>query len=108
MSDDMTFCSAECDKTECYRHPSNIQDKTIPHSYADFSGDQCVMKECCRNCKYKMTLERFDYGHGGCQHSIEDGFACIAFIAEGTVVHMVNIDEDVLCECYKRRDTNDY
>lgn len=34
--DDITFCLSDCQRTDCYRHPSNIQDRTIPHSYADF------------------------------------------------------------------------
>lgn len=34
--DDITFCLSECKQTDCFRHPSNIQDRTIPHSYADF------------------------------------------------------------------------
>lgn len=35
--DDITFCLSECKQTDCFRHPSNIQDRTIPHSYADFT-----------------------------------------------------------------------
>ena len=34
--DDITFCMSDCQRTDCVRHPSNIQDRTIPHSYADF------------------------------------------------------------------------
>lgn len=33
-TDDITFCANKCDKKTCYRHPSNIIDKTIPHSFA--------------------------------------------------------------------------
>ena len=33
-SDDITFCANECNKKSCYRHPSNIVNKTIPHSFA--------------------------------------------------------------------------
>lgn len=40
MSDDITFCMSECDITECFRHPSNIIDKTIPHSFSFFRGTQ--------------------------------------------------------------------
>lgn len=36
MSDDITFCIAEC-KTKCFRNPSRIRDRSIPHSFADFS-----------------------------------------------------------------------
>lgn len=38
--DDITFCMSECKQTDCFRHPSNIQDRTIPHSYADFKGTE--------------------------------------------------------------------
>lgn len=109
MNDDITFCLSECDKTECYRHPSNIQDKTIPHSYADFSGDKCWMKESCSNCSYRYSLQRFDYGNVRSSTeiaSVEDGFACGAFVDEGVIVHMVNIGEDGLCEMYSRRFEN--
>ena len=36
FADDITFCLARC-KTPCFRQPENIVDRTIPHSYADFS-----------------------------------------------------------------------
>ena len=38
--DDITFCLSECKQTDCFRHPSNIQDRTIPHSYAEFKGTE--------------------------------------------------------------------
>ena len=39
-TDDITWCMAECD-TDCPRKPRYIRDKTIPHSFADFS-DKCM------------------------------------------------------------------
>ena len=36
-TDDITWCMAEC-STDCPRKPMYIRDKTIPHSFADFSG----------------------------------------------------------------------
>ena len=36
-SDDITWCMAEC-VIDCPRKPKYIRDKTIPHSYADFSN----------------------------------------------------------------------
>lgn len=42
-SDDITWCMAEC-KTDCSRKPRYIRDKTVPHSYADFSN-ACVSYE---------------------------------------------------------------
>lgn len=38
LTDDRTWCGSKCNITECDRHPSNITDKTVPHSYAMF-GD---------------------------------------------------------------------
>ena len=37
MNDDITFCMngwKECGLTRCERHPSNISDRSIPHSFA--------------------------------------------------------------------------
>ena len=61
------------------------------------------MNESCSNCRWRYKLEKFDYGHGGCEHVNYDGFACGAFIDEGVIVHMVNIGEDGMCEMYSRR-----
>lgn len=33
-SDDITFCASTCDDRTCYRHPSNIIHRDIPHSFA--------------------------------------------------------------------------
>lgn len=39
MSEDMTFCFADCENKEtCYRNPDRIKDRSVPHSYSDFSG----------------------------------------------------------------------
>lgn len=42
-SDDITWCMAEC-MTDCPRKPKYIRDKTIPHSFADFSSN-CMAYE---------------------------------------------------------------
>lgn len=52
MSDDITFCMSECDNKECFRHPINIVDKTISHSYSDLKDT-----EMCPLNKRKMTRE---------------------------------------------------
>ena len=36
-SDDITWCVATDCKTDCPRKPIYIRDKTIPHSYTNFS-----------------------------------------------------------------------
>lgn len=40
VTDDITWCMAKC-KTDCPRKPRYIRDKTIPHSFADFS-EHCM------------------------------------------------------------------
>lgn len=38
MTEDMTYCLADCkNKETCYRNPDNIREHGIPHSYSDFS-----------------------------------------------------------------------
>ena len=37
-SDDITWCMADC-STDCPRQPRYIRDRSIPHSFADFSGE---------------------------------------------------------------------
>lgn len=43
VTDDITWCTAECE-TDCPRKPKYIRNKTIPHSYADFSNN-CMAYE---------------------------------------------------------------
>jgi len=39
MSEDMTYCVTDCkNREDCYRNPDRIKDRSIPHSYSDFSG----------------------------------------------------------------------
>ena len=43
MSDDITFCMNACEFKGCMRHPGNIQDRSIPHSFSFCKGtDMCV------------------------------------------------------------------
>lgn len=62
------------------------------------------MKKSCKTCKYRMTLERWDYTdtqNHGVQKTEYDGFACLIFVHEGLVVHLVGVNEDRdTCECY--------
>lgn len=40
LSDDITFCGNNCVDTKCRRHPTNIQDLSIPHSFAYLLGTE--------------------------------------------------------------------
>lgn len=38
MSQDITFCPyANCDQKNCFRHPDNITEPKLPHSFACFN-----------------------------------------------------------------------
>jgi len=63
-----------------------------------------MMSKCCTTCRNRFALTKFDYSHGGCEHTKMDGFICMAFAAEGDAVWMVGLNEDGLCECYERKD----
>ncbi len=56
MSDDISFCfdayDIPCDKHDCERHPANIQDRTIPHSYMNFYGS-----DSCELTRKQMTIQ---------------------------------------------------
>lgn len=44
-SDDITFCASKCGMKNCFRHPSNMIHKNIPHSFALFKEtDECPFK----------------------------------------------------------------
>ena len=46
FADDITFCASKCDKTDCFRHESNIKQPDFPHSFATFKGtDSCPDSE---------------------------------------------------------------
>lgn len=59
----------------------------------------------CNDCKYKLNLERYDYSQGGCTHSDEDGYVCMAFNDEGIAIHMIGLNPNVDdgCEMYNAK-----
>lgn len=60
------------------------------------------MKECCANCRRRYKLTRFDYSHGGCEHTDMDGYICMAFADERQAVWMVGLNaEKALCELFE-------
>lgn len=62
------------------------------------------MRDCCKTCRHRLELVRYDYSKGGCEHTSLDGFACTALAYEGTVVWMVELEEDQKCEAYEPED----
>ena len=44
-SEDITFCGSECNRKSCSRHPSNIRNYNIDHSFAYLQGSEYCEKE---------------------------------------------------------------
>ena len=62
------------------------------------------MIECCRTCRHRLDIKKWDYSHGGCVHEDVDGVVCTCFADEGVAIWQVGTDIDTgLCECYERR-----
>lgn len=63
MSDDISFCldayDIPCDKHDCERHPCNIVDRLIPHSYMNFYGTEFCKKGKQMNFSDKIKDEEF-------------------------------------------------
>ena len=58
----------------------------------------------CVTCNKRFDLKRYDYSHGGCEHTDMDGFICMAFADEQTAIWMIGVNEDADgCECYTER-----
>ena len=38
LSEDITFCNSQCERTACFRHPSNIRDKDREHTFSPLKG----------------------------------------------------------------------
>ena len=75
MTEDITFCQngwEECQVTRCERHPSNIENPQLPHTYAKlYRTEYCPLEKPqpidmvevvrCKDCKYGR-YDMFDRG----------------------------------------------
>ena len=80
--------------------------KNLEESY----GEICVQcNKCgrfsCDKCRYQKKLVKYDYSQGGCIHTEQEGFACLApeIVSEGQVTWMVGQEGKDGCECFKER-----
>lgn len=60
LSDDITWCVSECDKTECFRHLSNLKSKQYPYSCSDFK-DTNICKQSMNFSRKEETNERINW-----------------------------------------------
>lgn len=59
------------------------------------------MTECCKTCRRRYKLVKFDYSREGCEHTDMEGYICMAFSNEKQAVWMIGNNENFdLCECY--------
>ena len=67
--DDITFClrgMKDCEVIRCERHPHNIMDKTIPHSFAElYETEYCPLEKVERK-QGKWEREHPRYGAWRC------------------------------------------
>ena len=71
MSDDITFCGSDCNNKKCFRHPSNIQEPRIPHSFAYLRDTE----DCPYTVKKEMTNEEIQRALQIITKFFESGFA---------------------------------
>ncbi len=76
MTEDITFCQngwEECQVTRCERHPSNIENPQLPHSYAKlYRTEYCPLEKPqpidvvevvrCKDCKYYQFADNRAFG----------------------------------------------
>lgn len=63
----------------------------------------------CKTCKYYRHVKSWIFGnHGGVKHESPDGFACLLFAetGRGSVIHMVGLGSDAVCEMYKEQEVS--
>lgn len=81
ISDDITFCLNDCLNFDCFRHPCNIKDKSIPHSYAYLKETQY-----CELVKYPpLSYECFHCGEKAVSWENDFSFEDCGYIGEGLV-----------------------
>lgn len=55
FTDDITFCASKCEKTDCFRHQSNIKEPQYPHSFSCFKGTNS-----CPDAELSKPIHRQD------------------------------------------------
>lgn len=68
------------------------------------------MRMCCKNCRLRFPLVKFDYSGKGCEHTDMDGYICMAFATQESgeppvAIWMVGNDENMdMCECFQQKE----
>lgn len=75
--------------------------KALGPEWENISIYTIVKKTCCANCQRGYKLTKFDYSHGGCEHTEMYGYICMAFADENKAIWMVGIDGcGCMCEVF--------
>ena len=62
LSDDITFCPLDCERTDCMRNSKNIIDRTIPHSYSVEIPEDCLKRFVSWEKYQANRMIEYDYG----------------------------------------------
>ena len=117
MTEDITFCQngwEECLVTRCERHPSNIENPQIPHSYAKlYRTEYCPLEKPqpidvvevvrCKDCKHW----RRQTNYAGAQLSFgfcESDDMWRSLYGETYEVSHIDTDDDFYCGYAERRE----
>ncbi|MBQ9686288.1 MAG: hypothetical protein IJV41_07075 [Oscillospiraceae bacterium] len=57
MSEDITFCTADCDNMRCGRNPKHIRQHDIPHSFAEIEGTEMCLKSPYKDRRLTILAE---------------------------------------------------
>ena len=57
MSEDITFCTADCDNLKCGRNPKHIKLHEVPHSFAEIEGTEMCLKSIYQDPRLTIRVE---------------------------------------------------
>lgn len=103
MIQDITFCMSECDNEKCFRHASNISDKSTPHSFAYLKGTEvfCETSVRCENCKHYKVLKELDYKTKSWTYRN----CCIVMAIENVAdAFVIPVEANDICELFIKRE----
>ena len=88
MSQDITFCAnADCKNKKCFRHQSNIINRNIPHSFADFTHtDDCPMRAEMTDEQAIKELQKYHLEDGTIPEEFFVAIKALEFIAISLVL----------------------
>lgn len=97
-------CPQECFRAQLVRDISNMPYPRVVSWTKFFNTDECPVRECCNNCRFKKSITQYDYSGKGCKHTDVEGYACTAFTCEDFVIWKVGSDGYGTCEMFQPKE----